>query len=126
MKKYFSRVNHRAPLGTDDRLAAVCHGRSVEGSQVEVELQDGEGDIQTIWLNIKEETASVLQRLGTCFLHITLLPGVSGLGKLEPFVKPQAHDISRKYIHKRPGQVFAACHFPFTLAGHTPIYTTAP
>lgn len=36
------------------RLAANCHGRNVEGSQVEAELKDGEGDIQTIWLNIKE------------------------------------------------------------------------
>lgn len=53
-----------------------CHGRSVEGSQPEAELQDGEGDIQTIiWLNIKEEAASVLQRVGTDIPPITLLPG---------------------------------------------------
>lgn len=87
---------------------------------METELQDGEGDIQTIWLNIKEAAASVLQRLGTHIPHITLLPGGSGLGKQEPLVKPQACDISRKCIHKRLGQVFAACDFPFTLAGsHT-------
>ena len=88
----------------------------MEGSQVEAVLQDGEGDIQTIWLTIKE-AASVLQRLGTHILHITLLPGGSELGKQEPLVKPQAHDISRKRIHKRLGQLFAACDFPFTLAG---------
>jgi len=34
-------------------LTTDSHGRSVEGSQVEAELQDGEGDIQTTWLNIK-------------------------------------------------------------------------
>lgn len=52
--------------------------------------------------------------------------GGSGLGKQEPLVKPQARDISRKCIHKSPGQVFAACDFPFTLAAHTPMYTIAP
>lgn len=40
----------------------------------------------------------------------------SGLGKQEPLVKPEAHDISRKCIHKRLGQVFAVCNFLFSLA----------
>lgn len=91
---------------------------------MEAELQDEEGDIQTIWLNIKEKAAPVLWKLGTHIPHITLLTASSELGKQEPLVSLGTRHFQKMHPLE-VGTILVACDFPFTLAGMQEHHTEA-